>query len=152
MIPKSAHAKGKQLENYISQRIREKRLDMLAMKMPGSGSGKWKGDINTKMKVCGRPAVIEAKNQKSLHIPEWWKQTESQVLGYGEPILAFKQFREPLEATKVVIYLDTFLELVKRSQDTKLLSYNKAPEEDKQLLYDLNGLRLAIKRVEKHFK
>jgi hypothetical protein len=152
MQPQNSIAKGKILEKFISQKIREKGLDRLAMRQIGSGNSLWKGDINTKMKILGRPAIIECKNQKTLHISEWWRQTEKQVLGYGEPILIFKEFNQPLEAAKAVLYYDTLLDLIKKSQDTKLLQYNNNPQEDRQLLYDLNGLRLAIKRVEKHFE
>ncbi len=58
MKPQSAIQKGKLLENFVSQEIRKKGLDRLAMRQPGSGSGQWKGDVNTKMKILNRQAVI----------------------------------------------------------------------------------------------
>jgi hypothetical protein len=146
ITPQSAKAKGNLLEAYIARRIREIGLDRLAMKMPGSGSGQFKGDVNTKMKVLGRQAVIEAKNQKNLHIQEWWIQTERQTLSYGEPILAFKLYREPLEATKVVIYLDTFLELVKRSSEPKI------QEQDREFRGELNNSKKAVSVIERRLK
>lgn len=105
ITPLSKIQKGKLLENFVGQQIRAKGLDRLAMRMPGSGSGKWKGDINTKMKVLNRQAVIECKNQAKVHFQEWWKQCDKQTLGYGEPVLVIKLQNEPLEASKVVIYL-----------------------------------------------
>lgn len=146
ITPQSAKAKGKLLEDYIARRIRQLGLDRLAMRQPGSGSGQWKGDVNTKMKVLGRQAVIEAKNQKNLHIQEWWIQTERQTLNWGEPVLAFKLFREPLEATKVVIYLDTFLELVKRASEPKI------QEQDREFKWKLANLEKAVKALQKELK
>lgn len=61
ITPQKAITKGKLLENFVAQEIRKKRLDTMAMRQPGSGSGQWKGDINTKMKVLNRQAVIECK-------------------------------------------------------------------------------------------
>ncbi len=58
----SAIQKGKLLENYVAQEIRKKRLDTMAMRQIGSGAGLWKGDVNTKMKILNRQAVIECKN------------------------------------------------------------------------------------------
>lgn len=116
------------------------------MRQPGSGSGQWKGDVNTKMKVLGRQAVIEAKNQKNLHIQEWWIQTERQTLNYGEPVLAFKLYRQPLEATKVVIYLDTFLELVKRASEPKI------QEQDREFKWKLANLEKAVKALQRELK
>ncbi len=124
--PQSAIQKGKLLENYVAQEIRKKRLDTLAMRQIGSGSGVWKGDVNTKLKILNRQAVIECKNQKLVKFQDWWIQTEKQCLGYGEPVLVIKLDNQPLEATKAVIYLDTLLELIKRASEPKM----KDPDKD----------------------
>ena len=77
MKPQSAIAKGKILENYISDQIREKGLDQFAARSAGSGNGnREKADIKTSMQVLGRNAGFEAKNHKSIHLPEWWAQTK----------------------------------------------------------------------------
>lgn len=65
------------------------------------------------MMVLDQNAGIECKNQSTLCIPDWWKQTKKLESLGREPILVFKIYGEPLPETKVVIYLDTFLELVK---------------------------------------
>lgn len=52
ITPQSAKAKGKLLGNYISQEVK-KSLDRSAMRQPGSGSGQWKGDVNSKLKILG---------------------------------------------------------------------------------------------------
>lgn len=121
MKGKSAKAKGKLLEDYVADQIILKGLDSKAHRDGASGAGnREKGDINTSMMVLGQNAGIECKNQATLHIPEWWKQTKKLESLQREPILAFKQFGEPLTETKVIIYLDTFLELVKLSQGEKI--------------------------------
>jgi hypothetical protein len=56
---------------------------------------------------------IECKNQKTLCIPDWWKQTKKLESLGREPVLVFKIFLEPLGETKALIYLDTFLEMAK---------------------------------------
>lgn len=104
------------MENHIVDRIRGLGIDPKADRNPGSGNGnRDKTDVRTTMQIFGRQAGIEAKNHATLHIPEWWKQTlKLEDLGM-EPILAFKQYGESLDGTKVIIYLETFLKLVRAS-------------------------------------
>lgn len=111
--------KGKLLENHIADRIRELGIDPKAYRSHGSGNGnREKSDIWTNMMVFGRQVGIEAKNHAVVRIREWWEQTmKLESLGY-EPVLAFKFRGEGVENTKVVIFLDTFLELV-RAQNWK---------------------------------
>ncbi len=146
MLPTSAIQKGRLLENYVAQEIRKKRLDTQAMRQIGSGSGQWKGDVNTKMKILNRQAVIECKNQQRLNLREAWIQTDKQCLGYGEPVLVMKFHNEPLEASKAMIYLDTLLELVKRANEPNL------KEPDRQFTWELNQLKQNIKRIENRLK
>lgn len=102
-----------QLSNYIADQIVAKGLDPKARADGASGAGtREKADISTSMLVMGKQAGIEAKNQKVLHVSDWWSQTKKlEVLGQ-EPILVYKEFGEPLEDTKAVVYLDTLLELL----------------------------------------
>ncbi len=146
MLPHNAIQKGRLLENYVAQEIRKKRSDTQAMRQIGSGSGIWKGDINSKMKILNRQAVIECKNQKVVKFQEWWIQTEKQCLGYGEPVLVIKLHNAPLEASKVVIYLDTFLELAKRASEPK------KKEPDNELKWKLNNPEKAVKDLQRELK
>lgn len=115
---KAARQKGKDLEDHVADQIVAMGLDPKARRDGGSGAGnREKGDVVTRMMVLGQNAGIECKNQKTLHIPEWWRQTKILENLGREPILAFKQHGEGMDDTKVVIYLDTFLRLVKLSQD-----------------------------------
>lgn len=114
MKASSAIAKGKLLEDYVAQQIRDKGIDPKAYRAHGSGNGNTeKGDIWTSMMILGQNAGIECKNQKTLSIPDWWRQTKKLEKLSREPVLVFKQFGEPLGETKCVIYLDTLLELIK---------------------------------------
>lgn len=148
MKPSSAIAKGKLLEEFVVQQIIDSGLDPKARRSSGSGSGnRDKADIVTIMQVLGRNAGIECKNQATTHIPEWWRQTTKlDTLGM-EPILAFKLYGEPLEETKVVIYLDTLLELIKRSQG---VTFTPQQPENRALAYALSKLNYAIKDVLKN--
>jgi hypothetical protein len=111
---KTAVQKGKILEAYVADQIRQKGLDPKAYPSHGSGSGhSEKGDIWTSMMILGQNAGIECKNHATLHIPEWWKQTRKLESLGREPVLVFKIYGEPLGETKAVIYLDTLLELIK---------------------------------------
>lgn len=117
----SSVQKGKLLENYIAGRIRDLGLDPKAGRVPGSGNGnREKEDIRTNVQIFGRQIGIEAKNQATLHIPEWWRQTQKlEDLGL-EPVLAFKQYGESLDGTKVVIYLETFLRLIRAANSGRI--------------------------------
>lgn len=117
---KTSVQKGKLLEDYVADQIREKGLDPKAYRAHGSGNGnREKGDIWTSLMILGQNAGIECKNHKVLHIPEWWRQTRKLESLGREPVLVFKQFGEPMGESKVVIYLDTLLELLKDKTETR---------------------------------
>lgn len=117
-MTKSSVAKGKLLENYVVEQLREKELDLRAYRSYGSGNGTGeKSDIWTSLMVLGQNVGFECKNQATLCIPEWWRQTKRLESLSREPVLVFKQFGEPLAESKVVIYLDTFLEMAKKIKE-----------------------------------
>lgn len=125
----SAKAKGKLLEDYVADQIKEKGLDIKAARSAGSGNGnREKSDISTSLMILGQNAGIECKNHKSLAIPEWWRQTKKLESLGREPVLVFKQFGEPLAETKAVIYLDTLLELIKNAQGEKVIEYRETED------------------------
>lgn len=118
MKAKSAIAKGKLLEEYVVSQLREKELDTRAMRSHGSGNGNSeKADIWTSAMILGQNAGFECKNQATLCIPDWWRQTKKLESLGREPVLVFKQFGEPLVETKCVIYLDTLLEMMKELKE-----------------------------------
>jgi len=144
----SARAKGKKLENWIADKIRNKGIDHKAIRDGASGAGnREKGDVSTSAQVFGRNLGIEAKNYKNAHIQEWWKQTQKlEILG-REPVLVYKLDREPFEETKAVIYLDTFLDMIKALQNndspTNEVKINKSDNgyPIQQIKYWLNKLK-----------
>ncbi len=141
--------KGKLLENYICDQIKALGIDSHARPSDNSGAtNREKADIWTSMMVLGQNAGIEAKNQKNLSIPDWWRQTKKLESLGREPILAFKLFGEPLEETKVVVYLDTFLRLVASQGTEKPLS--TAPNgENRKLVYALEKVKHATREYMK---
>ena len=121
ITPRAAIQKGKDLENYVADEIIAKGIDPRAARSHGSGNGnREKSDIWTSMQVLGRQAGIECKHVTNYDLPGMWRQTmKLESLGY-EPILIIKQTHEQYDGTKVVIFLDTFLELVKAANAPKV--------------------------------
>lgn len=118
---KSRKEKGKKLENWIADRIMEKGLG-IASKSPGSGSGtREKADIVNSIIIYERETGekrglgIEAKNHKTPYIRKWWEQAKKLDIGESNriPVLVYKLKGEKYFETKSVIYLETFLDLVK---------------------------------------
>src|SRR3990167_2161149 len=108
MNAKSAIAKGKKLEDYVCEQIRDKGIDVKAYRSHGSGNGNTeKSDIWTSMVILGQNAGIECKNQKNLSIQDWWRQTKKLESLGREPVLVFKVDQEQWGDTKCVIYFDT---------------------------------------------
>lgn len=148
---KTSVQKGKILEKYVADQIREKGIDLKAYPSHGSGNGNSeKGDIWTSMMVCGQNAGIECKNHSKLCIQEWWKQTKKLESLRREPILAFKIYGEPLEETKVIIYLDTFLELVK-GQGSEPVIVTGESQHDREKKWAIQALISAAKKLLKIF-
>ncbi len=112
---KTSVQKGKILEKYVADQIREKGLDPRAYPAHGSGNTTTeKGDIWTSLMILGQNAGIEVKNHKTFAIPEWWRQTRKLEKLGREPVLVFKEHLAPLGDTVALIYLDTLLELLKK--------------------------------------
>lgn len=142
----SAKAKGKALEDYVADQIVLKGIDPKARRDGASGAGnREKGDITTSLMVLGQNVGIECKNQATLCIPDWWRQTKKLESLGREPVLVFKIYGEPMEETKVVIRLDTFLEMAKSAQDKP----QGIPEtqDDRNLKWALEALKSAIQKV-----
>jgi hypothetical protein len=153
MKSSSAKAKGKLLEDYVADQIVLKGIDLKARRDNASGSGtREKGDISTSMMVLGQNAGIECKNQATLHIPNWWKQTKKLESLGREPILVFKQYGESLGDSKAIVYLDTLLELIKLSNTEKI--YQEVIPEDSNtkkwaIQNAINSLKKLLKEYEK---
>jgi hypothetical protein len=114
--PKSRIQKGKNLENYVVEQLKDKDLDLRARRAYGSGNGDGcKADIDTSLTILGTAAGIECKHMDKLNVPDAWRQT-CKLIGQGyEPILVIKQTADNYGDTKAVVYLDTLLELIKKA-------------------------------------
>lgn len=144
MKPKSAIQKGKVFENWIAGQIEEMGLGM-AGRTPGSGSGKRKGDI-----MANLPFLIEAKNQKTYHLPEWIEQAKKQAeqgnWDRDKWALVIRKPRSPTEYPEAyaIIDLHEFLKLLKKDKEPMI------KEPDREMKYRLKNLAMAVKSVEKY--
>ncbi len=112
--------KGQILEKFVCDLIRAKGIDLHVRPSFNSGATNTeKADIWTSMMILGQNAGIECKNQATLCIPDWWRQTKKLESLGREPVLVFKIYGEPLSESKALIYLDTLLELVKENMELK---------------------------------
>lgn len=136
--------KGKLLEEYVSRRLKEEGLDMEAERDGASGaSNRDKRDIKTKCDINGRTLGIECKNHAVPHIKDWWEQTDKLgKLGY-EPVLIYKLFGEPLGSSKVVVYLDTFLEILSQQKGEVVVS----AQDDPKFKWKIKKLKDAAQEV-----
>lgn len=121
--------KGKLLENHVCERLAHHGIDIEAQRDGASGaSNRDKRDIQTKADINGRTIGIECKNHARPKMKDWWEQTcKLQTLGY-EPVLVYKLFGESMGESKVVIYLDTFLELLAQSKGEITVSQESDPK------------------------
>lgn len=119
MKPKSAIQKGKDLENYVADQIESKGLAR-ASRSHGSGNGtREKSDIETGLQILGKNIGFECKNYANANVQEWWRQAQKlEALG-REPVVVYKLKNEQYKKVKVILYLDTLLELIKASYEKK---------------------------------
>ena len=141
MEPKSAQQKGKRLENYVCEVIKEMGFGK-AVRTPGSGSGKIKGDTFSAIDF-----TIECKNQKQFHWQDIEQAKEEAQQGnyYKDKwALIIRDPRKPeFESVYAIIDLGQFLELLKK---------NKEPivkEMDRETNYIVKNLIIWLKKLEK---
>ena len=145
---KTARQKGKDLEDYCADQIESKGLGK-ASRSTGSGSGtREKADINTDMTILGRNVGIECKNQARASVKDWWLQAQKLGVLGREPIVAYKLKGEGYPETKVIIYLETFLDLCVRSKAPKQTASTESREER----YKIERLIQAAKEILKLYK
>ena len=139
MNPKSAQQKGKRLENYVCEAIKEMGLGK-AVRTPGSGSGKIKGDTFSAIDF-----TIECKNQKQFHWQDIEQAKEEAQQGnyYKDKwALIIRDPRKPeFESVYAIIDLGQFLELLKKNSESII----KKP--DRETAYLLKSLKEIIRRV-----
>jgi len=109
MRQQSRLQKGKDLENFVVDRLRFSGLDKRAYRQRGSGNGKNKGDIWNDLSIC-----FECKNQRNFS-PKWFEQAEREGMGTQEPIVVWHKPQTPIEASFVFMAWDYLEKLLVKS-------------------------------------
>ncbi len=139
MKPKSKQEKGKRFEKYICEEI-EKYGFGKAIRTPGSGSGKIKGDAFANIDF-----MIECKNEKQWHwenIDQAKKEAERGNYYKGKWVLVVRDPRAPeFQKVYAVIDLGQFLELLKKDKEPII------KEPDRNTAWHLKNLIQAAKQV-----
>ena len=140
MNPKSAIAKGKELENWIVDRLHISGLDTRAYRQKGSGNGLNKGDVWNDLNLC-----IEAKNCKNFS-QDWFKQVKRESLGVQIPVVVWHKNQVPLDESVVIISWNYFEELLLKSKEPEL------KQMDRQVAWKVksavNSLKALLKELE----
>ncbi len=114
--------KGKDLENYVAESLQSKGLDLRAKRSAGSGNGnREKADLDCALMILNQNVGIECKHVDTLKLEESWRQAQKLESLGREPLLVFKWTSDKYQDTKVVMYLETLLELVKQAQGVKVV-------------------------------
>jgi hypothetical protein len=133
--------KGKDFEKFIAHEIEEIGLGN-ANREKRSGGGLNKGDIRANL-----PFLIEAKDQKTIHILDWIEQAQKQAeignISSDKWALIFRNPNSPTEYPECYAVIDMwqFFELLKKDAEPKI----KAP--DRELKWALTALKNAISKV-----
>lgn len=139
MNPNSAIKKGKRLEKWVNEQIEEMGLGR-AIRTPGSGSGKLKGDSFNNL-----PFLLECKNEEQWHwknIDQAKREAKDGNWDRDKWVLIFKDPRSPeFEQVYAVIDFGEFLELLKKNSEPIV----KTP--DRELTYLFKNLKEDIRRV-----
>ncbi len=123
MNPRSAKNKGNRFENWLIEVLRE-RLDHKAQRTYGSGAGLDKQDV----RLPSYDIEIEAKNQKTIKLIDWWEQCKSQEHG-NMAVLALRNPRKAeFQETLIVMGLDDWIELVKKQKEVVEVESNFDPK------------------------
>ena len=143
MKPRSAKNKGNRYENHLIEVIREK-LDSKAQRTYGSGAGLDKQDI----RLPSFNIEIEAKNQKTLKVMDWWEQCKRQEFG-NTGVLVFRNPRKP-EFTESLVIMDLhdWIELVKKQNEVVEVESNFDPK----LKWKVANLKRAAQEVFKELE
>ena len=138
--------KGKRFEKIVNREIEAEGLGR-AIRTPGSGSGKIKGDSFNSLDF-----LIEAKNQKTIHLLKWVDQAKEQArIGNWSPekwALIIRDPRTPETNPEIYAIIDMW-------QWLKLLKKNSEPrikEPDREIKWKLKRLIQCAKELLKEFE
>ena len=146
MQPKSAKNKGRRFENYINQQIEECGFGR-AIRTPGSGSGKIKGDSFNSLDF-----LLEIKNQKNIQWYQCIDQAKIQAVKGNfnryQWALIVRDPRTPEDNPDIYAVID-FWQLLKLIKDAKQ-PISKEP--DREMKYALQRLVDSAKAVMKRLE
>ena len=92
---RSAKAKGSNAERKVRDELRRiypTELRQKVQRVPMSGASWMKGDV---IDLNDTSMAIEVKNQETLQIPAWWRQTTAQAQSWQTPALVFTSNHRP---------------------------------------------------------
>ena len=135
MLPKSSIAKGKILENFLVDLV--KQVYPEAHRQPGSGSGKNRGDV-----VFGN-WTAQCKNTKNFNWKEAAAEIRKDAMGYRKELVVWHKQNTPLDDSVAIININDFIELLKGER-------RGTNDLDKIPKWELSKLRELLKRVEKY--
>ena len=134
MNPKSAIKKGKELEDFIVERLRVTGIDTRAARTPGSGNGLIKADIWNDLNL-----YIECRNRKNFS-PAWINEVE-QCAKSLTPLLIWHPPRVPMESCVAIIPWWHYEDLLKRHKEPVV------KEPDRAFRWKLEQLKKAVSEV-----
>ena len=141
--PRSNIQKGKRLEDWVNHQIELFGFGR-AVRTPGSGSGKLKGDSFNNL-----PFLLECKNEKTWHWPNIDQAKYQAIKGNWDRdkwALIMRDPRKPeFDEVYAVIDFGQFLELLKRSSEPII------KEPDRQTAWHIKDLVRSAKQVLKDF-
>lgn len=138
MKPRSAKNKGNRYENWLIEDLR-KTLDEKAQRTYGSGNGLDKNDIH----IPNYDIEIEAKNQKTLKIMDWWEQSQRQRTD-RMTVVVFRNPRKPeFQENLVIMGYDEWKELIKSQKEETIVENNFDPK----LKWKVANLKRAAQEV-----
>ena len=111
MLTSSAKNKGRELESFIVQSLRDSGLDPRASRNPGSGSGNQKGDVWN-----GLGLTIECKNTKKCPGKQEFEQLAREAMGYGTEVLGWHAPNTSFDDSRVIMNWNDFVEMQKRAR------------------------------------
>ena len=93
---RAAKQKGSRAERQVRDELKkiypvERRTAI--HRVPMSGASFMKGDV---IDMNDTPMSYEVKNQETLALPEWWRQTKVQAQSWQVPVLIFTSNHRPL--------------------------------------------------------
>jgi len=123
MKKKSTHEIGNEFEEHLIKVLKCK-LDKGAKKTYGSGSGLDKQDI-----ILPEFGVeIEAKNQKTIKLIDWWEQCKRQEYGNKGVLILSNPRKAKFNESLVVMSLDDWIDIMQKQNEVVEVETNFNPE------------------------